>query len=82
MLHSQSIWMAFGSTHAVSDRMSLTSWSEPSLCRNIMLLDPFQRPRNQRTLAQTAHELRFHTAIGAAIVRASLGFPSDTSEAA
>ena len=51
------------------------------MCRNIMTLDPFQRRRNQRTLAQTAHELRFHNAIGAAIVRASLGFPSD-SEAA
>lgn len=60
--------------------MSLTSWSEPSMLRNIMLLDPFQRPRNQRSLGDTARELRFHNAIGAAIVRASLGFP--TSEAA
>ena len=61
--------------------MSLTSWSEPSLMRNILQLDPFQRQRNQRSLASTARDVRFHNAIGAAIVRATLGFPT-TQEAA
>lgn len=61
--------------------MSLTSWSEASLCRNILALDPFQRRQNQRRLHSVARDVRFHVSLNAAIVRATLGFPVDYSEA-
>lgn len=58
--------------------MSLDSWSEPSMMRNIRHLDPFQRGR-QMTLAQAAHAIRFHNAIGAAIVRHARGFDTEAA---
>lgn len=52
--------------------MSLVSWSEASMLRNIRRLDPFQRGM-QTTLAQTGHQVRFYTAIDGAIARAIAG---------